>query len=378
MNPWKVERKRQAGGARNSAAVSVGAGSFGHVATGVLACLLLVPCLGGQDTSASQAPQTLAVINGQAITEDLLPASDQAQLQRMMTQVYAVQLRALHAVVDRKLLDAEAKRRGVSVEELLRTEVDAKVPDPSDAQVSAYYQASRAAMNQPLDQIKEQIRAGMKGVEIQKARTIYIGTLWQQAVNDGQLAVLMTPPKLDLPVDPARVRGESQAPVTIVEFSDFSCPYCRQAEPTIAAILEKYPGKVKLAYRDFPLSQLHPHAEMAAEAARCAGEQGKFWEYHDLLFVNYQKQSPSDLMDDARTLKLDEKQFETCVSSGRYKPQIERDVQIGSRGGVVATPAFFIDGTMVSGAQPAAAFEKIIDEELASSGKAALPGRNPE
>ena len=135
----------------------------------------------------------------------------------------------------------------------------------------------------------------------------------------------------------------------------------------MSELLAKYPGKVKVGYRDFPLKQLHPQAQLAAEASRCAGEQGKYWEYHDLLFASSTKQTREVLIEDARTLKLDDKEFDACLSSGRYKLQVDQDIQLGSRGGVVATPGFFINGTFVNGAQPSAAFEKIIDEQLSTS-----------
>ena len=331
-----------------------------------LACAGFTPLLSGQSASIAPAPQPLAMLDGQTITEAMLPSGEQVQLQRMQVQVYGVEMRALHAVVDQKLLNDEAKRRGISVENLLRTEVDAKVAEPSDSQVSAYYQASHAAMTQPLGQIKDKIREGMRNVEIQKARTIYIQGLWQQAVSGGQLALLLTPPILNLPVDPARVRGDAKAPVTIVEFSDFTCPFCRLAEPTVNQILAKYPGKVKLAYRDFPLRDLHPRAELAAEASRCAGAQGKYWEYHDVLFAS-QTQGIDDLIQDARSLHLDAGAFQACLSSGQFKPAVDQDVQLGNRGGVMGTPGFFVNGVFMSGAQPLEEFEKIINAQLAAS-----------
>jgi protein-disulfide isomerase len=222
-------------------------------------------------------------------------------------------------------------------------------------------------MKEPFDDVKGKIRQDLKDQEISKARVAYLQGLVQQAMNDGELVVLLSPPKVEVTVDPARLRGDPNAPITIVEFSDFSCPYCRKAESTMNELLAKYPGKLRVGYRDFPLKQLHPQAQLAAEASRCAGEQGKYWEYHDLLFASPNKQSREVLIEDARTLKLDDKKFDACLSSGRYKLQIDQDIQLGSRGGVVATPGFFINGTFVNGAQPSAAFEKIIDEQLSTS-----------
>ncbi len=152
----------------------------------------------------------------------------------------------------------------------------------------------------------------------------------------------------------------------IVEFSDFQCPYCQSAEATLKKLLAKYEGRVSLAYRDLPLKDIHPQAELAAEAGRCAGEQGRFWEYHDLLFQNQGKLNHDGLIEEARTLKLDEKQFDSCLSSDKYKTQIEEDRQAGLRAGVNGTPGFFINGNMVSGNQPQDSFEKVIEAELAT------------
>lgn len=331
-----------------------------------VAFALLPTCAVAQEANASQAPQPLATIDGLPVTDDQLPAADQAQLTRMMVQVYSVKLRALHTVLDQKLIAAEAKKKGITADELFKSEILAKVPEPTEDQVKAYYATRTEPNKAPYDDVKDKMRQNLKDLEVQKAQAAYIQGLWQQAAADGELVILMTPPKIEIAADPSRLRGDPKAPVTIVEFSDFSCPFCRKAEAIIAEVLAKYPGQVKLGYRDFPLETLHPQAELAAEASRCASDQGKYWEYHDLLFDSQDKQTSDALLDDARTLNLDDQKFAACLSSGSYKAKVDQDIQMGSRAGVVATPGFFINGRFVNGAQPAAAFEKIIDQELAA------------
>jgi protein-disulfide isomerase len=338
-----------------------------RVLLAAVAPVLLSPFTAAQDKGPTQAPATLAIIDSQPITEDQLPASDQSQLTKMMQQVYSVKMRALHAVVDQKLIEAEAKRKNVAPDELFRTEVVAKVADPTEEEIKAYYESRPEMKSQPYDSVKDKIRDGMKGVEISKVRTIYVQTLMQQAINDGELTLLIAPPSIEVSADPSRLRGDPKAPVTIIEFSDFSCPFCRKAESILTEVLAKYPGQVKLGYRDFPLETLHPQAELAAEASRCAADQGKYWEYHDLLFARPDKQTSDVLLDDAHTLKLDDQKFAACLSSGGSKARVDQDIQMGGRAGVVATPGFFINGTFVNGAQPAVAFEKIIDQKLAAA-----------
>jgi protein-disulfide isomerase/Tfp pilus assembly protein PilF len=172
--------------------------------------------------------------------------------------------------------------------------------------------------------------------------------------------------KTEVSFDPTRLRGSPHVPVIIIEFSDFQCPLCRKVQPTLKSLLAKYEGRVSLAYRDFPLRGMHGQAELGAESSRCAGEQGKFWEYHDLLFDNPDKLNQNGLLELARNAKLGEKQFDSCLSSGKYRSQVERDLQDGIRAGVMGTPGIFINGILLSGAQPEAAFEQVIESELAS------------
>ena len=339
----------------------------GLVLLASLTCAILPGVASAQEQTATSPAPPLARLDGQPIGETQLPEAERVQLSRMMQQVYGVQMRALHEVIDHRLIEAEAKKKGVSEEELFKTEVTSKVPDPTDDQLKANYESRNDLNTQPFDDVKDKIRKQLKEAEIQRARTQFVAALWLQAVNDGRLEVLLATPSLDLPIDPSRLRGDPKAPVTIVEFSDFSCPFCRKAEGILNEVMAKYPGKVKLSYRDFPLTELHPHAEVAAEASRCAGEQGKYWEYHDWLFANPDKQTHEALLAGAHALTLNDKEFTTCLDGGRFKAKIDQDIQLGSRMGVTSTPGFFVNGKFISGAQPATVFEKAIDKELADS-----------
>ena len=167
-------------------------------------------------------------------------------------------------------------------------------------------------------------------------------------------------------------RGNPKAPVTIVEFSDFQCPYCVRARPAVARVREVYGDKVRFAFRHFPLD-FHQQAEKAGEAAACAGEQGKFWEMHDLLWANSAKLQVPDLKAHAATLGLDAAAFGPCLDSGRYAHLVEGDLAAGQGYGVSGTPAFFVNGRPLVGARPFEAFAQVIDDELARQGLAS-PG----
>ncbi len=315
--------------------------------------------------SAQNSPTPIATVDGQPIYEEELMSVAGTRLLELRNQEYKAKSDALDQLVLKKLIEAEARKKGLTAEELLKQEVDSKIAEPSDDEAKGYYLAGKNQTTLPFDQIKSQVKRLLKTSEIQEARDKYAESLRAKA----DVAILLRPPQVEVGYDPGRLRGDPKAPVTIVEFSDFQCPYCKKAAATLKDVLAKYSGRVKLAYRDFPMRTLHPQAQLAAEAARCAGEQGKFWEYHDALFgADQPKLDEAGLTSTARSLGLDEKSFSSCLASGKFKAQIEQDVQDGTRAGVSGTPGFFINGVFVNGAQPEEAFTKIIERELGAAG----------
>jgi protein-disulfide isomerase len=160
--------------------------------------------------------------------------------------------------------------------------------------------------------------------------------------------------------------GPEGAPVTIVQFVDYQCPYCHRAQSTIDEILSKYPGKVQLVHRDFPLDG-HPQAMPAARASRCAGEQGKFWDYHRSLMSAKGPMDDADLKARAASLKLDPAAFSTCLASDRFDATIHAAFDEGTRVGVNSTPTYFVNGRMMTGALPFEEFREVVDSELERS-----------
>ena len=327
-------------------------------------CLALPLASFGQAAPQANSGDPVATVAGQSISEqELLEALGPQQLMQLRTQEYETKSKSLENLIRLKLVQAEAKKRGISAEKLIEQEVESKVANPSDGEVEAYFwgQSREGAR---FDDVKEQYRAALKKLKLLKARRVYADSL--RAKID--VAILLRPPSVDVAYDPSRVKGDPKAPITIVEFSDFQCPFCKKTESTLNGILTKYNGQVKLAYLDFPLREIHPHAQNAAEAARCAGDQGKFWEYHDALYADQSKLGGPELATHARALNLDEKSFQSCLDSGKFKSKVEADLEQGNKVGVAGTPGFFVNGIFLSGAQPAAEFEKIIDNQLALLG----------
>jgi len=302
----------------------------------------------------------VATIGDEVIYDDDLSHTIQGQLLPLRNQEYEIKKRALDNLIDQKLLESAAKKKNVSSEKLLEQEVDAKVQEPGDSEIEAYYLAQKDRLNRPLDEVKATLRQSLKQAKIQQLRQDYLKRL--RAEN--AVVVLLTPPKIQVGYDAKRLRGNPKAPVMIVEFSDYQCPYCRQVEPVIKDLLAKYGDKLSLSYRDLPLRQIHPQAEIAAEASRCAEEQGKFWEYHDQLFAA-PKLDHDALVEYARTLKLDDKQFDSCLTSEKHRAEIDQDLREATQAGITGTPGFFVNGVILSGSLPEGSFAKIIDEELA-------------
>ncbi len=181
-------------------------------------------------------------------------------------------------------------------------------------------------------------------------------------------------PKVDVEPGTLPILGSADAPVTIVEFSDIQCPFCKRfVDDAFVELKTKYidTGKVKLAFRHYPLTSIHPNAKKAGEAVECANEQNKFWDYHDLLFAKQDEWSQlasadavNSFVDYSGELGLDTAQFRNCLDSSKFQQKVEDDLAAGMDAGVDGTPAFFINGWRLTGAQPFASFEQLIEQEL--------------
>lgn len=318
---------------------------------------------------AKAADDALAEVNGVAITSGEVETSLAGQLSNLEEQIYNLKRQKVDALINDKLLDKEAAKRKLTVPQLLDAEVTSKVTLVTEQEVEKFYQDNKAQIKGDDPQIRERIRAFLQNQKLAARREEFLESLRSLA----NIVVNLKPPpaiRAEVSIEGAPVRGPANAPVTLVEFSDFECPFCKRAHPIIMQLLEKYAGKVKLAYRDFPLESIHPQARRSAEAARCAADQGKFWDYYDVLFNESPKLSPEDLKRYAAQVGIDGKKFEECISAGVHKSAVQNDLNEGNRLGVTGTPAFFINGRPLTGAQPLAAFARVIDEELARDGGA--------
>jgi predicted DsbA family dithiol-disulfide isomerase len=279
------------------------------------------------------------------------------QLLEMRSREYQLRSQAVEILIGRTLIEKEAKARGMSPEALDQAEVTAKAV-VTDAEVKTAYANNKARFASVAEATAlEQIRATLLQQRQTERRTAYTREL--RARYD--VRVLIEPFRVPVELAQAPVRGNPKATVTIVEFSDFQCPYCQRVRPTMTRLRELYSDRVRFAFRHYPLD-FHP------QAAACAGEQGKFWEMHDRLWDNPSKLQLDDLKAHAATLGLAAPEFATCLDSGRFAAAVESDLRAGQEYGVSGTPAFFVNGRPLVGALPFEAFQQVIEDELTRTG----------
>jgi protein-disulfide isomerase len=271
--------------------------------------------------------------------------------------------RGLEGYIIEKLVQAEAKKRGMANEDaLLKAEVEDKVAQPSDADVQKLYDQAKAGGQLPpevtIDQVKPEI---VKHLTDQSKRE-KAQALFNDLKSKAEMQILLPEKRVQVAAT-GPSKGPESAPVTIVEFSDFQCPFCSRANAAVDEVVKTYGDKVRVVFRHFPLS-FHKEAPKAAEASMCAADQNKFWEYHDKLFANQQALKVDDLKKAAADLGLDTARFNECLDSGKKAELVKKDMADGEKAGVTGTPAFFINGLALSGAVPAEEFKAIIDAEL--------------
>jgi protein-disulfide isomerase len=323
--------------------------------------------LAWRPAAAAKDGEVAAHVGNQTISiEEVDARAKQTPANRQLyEEMYALRKTALDALVAERLVELEAKKRGVSKEALLEQELTSKIAPVGDAEVEQFYNENKARMGgKALDEMKEPIRQ-------------YLGAQVQTQARQAMVARLSATTKVDVVLDAPRTpitinageptKGPATAPVTMVEYSEFQCPFCSRVGPTLKQVLETYGDKVRLVFRDYPLP-FHDKARPASEAAQCAHSQGKFWEYHDKLFQNQQALDADNLKKYAGEIGLDTAAFNQCFDEGKFKSVVDANQAGGEALGIQGTPAFFINGRFLSGAVPFEAFQQIIDEELRQRG----------
>jgi len=353
--------------------------------SGVLAAgiVLLTGALPGAGHDFAGNPQSrlsdsrvLALMDGEPVYESDLVKADAAAFQRLEQardkQIHEAQMqfaqahhdllaKELDERLDRRALELEAAARHVRPEALL---AEIKVSVVTDEEARAFYDARKGRTNQSYESLAGAIKQYLASQHNDAATRVFYDELRakhgiKSLLGPYRVTVAATGP----------VRGDKNAPITILEFGDFQCPYCREEEPVLQSLVREYPGEVKIVFRHLPLTHLHPDAEAAAEAAVCAERQGKFWEMHDAMFAHQDQLKADALTATAARLGLDKDRFADCLRDKAVQQVIQADVQAAADLGIDNTPYFFVDGRPVLGDIPKDQFEQIIGEELTALGK---------
>ncbi len=297
------------------------------------------------------------------VTTPIKPQLDQMLAEYLMGR-YDAEYQAAQQAMDEKLLEAEAKKRGMAaIEDLLKAEINDKVGKPTEAELAEAYEALKRKLR---GQSMEESRGILETAVTQKKQgeryAVYIGELRKSYKATVQLA-FPDVPRTEVSVDDDPFVGPADAPVTIVQFAEFQCPYCGKARESVDQVMANYEGKVKFVFRDYPLD-FHQNAIPAAVAANCAGKQDKYWPVHDAFMKNQAALAEGDLLRVARDAKVDMEAWETCRKDPAIEAEIRKDFEDGQKAGVTGTPAFFINGVFLNGAQPYEKFEAIVAAEL--------------
>ena len=290
-------------------------------------------------------------------------AQIKAQLEEVQSQVKEQEYMLRRKALTEVLFEMEAQAQGTSRNELVAREVTTKGAQVSDAEIDAFWESVKAGAR---GQTKAQMYEQLKLMVIQRKTESELARYQRDLFKKYGVALVGLQPhrkSVTIPAD-APILGDKNAPVTLVEFTDYQCPYCQQAQQYVDKVMAAYPGKVRLVYQEFPLD-FHGQAKPAGVAARCAGEQGKFWEMHRGMLLTPGPLDENDLSKRAASLGLDTSKFTACVISGKYDKTIQQSIDNGRSAGVTGTPMFFLNGRSFTGAQPFEYFERLIEEELA-------------
>jgi predicted DsbA family dithiol-disulfide isomerase len=326
----------------------------------LLSSVLTIPAADNDAARATSPESVLVEVDGVKITQAEFESKRPAALFQAHNNFYEAERKALDEFVSDYLLIRQAQKEGVTVPELLERHTNgAKFTPPSEETLRVYYEG--VDTTEPYEAVRDKIIEAIRTRRLAKARSAYLQSLRSEA----KISFLLSPPRAPISLKDTPVRGRADAPVTIVEFADYECPYCQQIQPVVDKLLSDYPGKIAFAFKDFPLPN-HAHAQKAAEAAHCAQAQGKYWELHDAMFTTHQLET-SQIKDAAKGLHLDSAAFNTCLESGAKSEIVKTHFEESQALGLPGTPAFFVNGRLINpnGTVSYDTLKNLVDEELA-------------
>ena len=325
----------------------------------VLACAVDEP-------PAASAPgaDVVARLGDEPVTESELEASAGGAVFKARQELFQARLSALQDLLFERVLEKEAAAEDSTPEAVLSARLEKHLTPPDEAQVERMFQQFRARLPEDEEAAKGQVRAYL----MQQSRQSAEARVREELFATYDVKVLMDPPRADVPVRPSDPsRGPADAPVTLVEYSDFQCPYCVRVQDTLDQLEERYGDRLRHVFKQLPLP-MHAQAELAARASLCAADQGEFWPLHDWLFANRSQLSRDSIVAAAVEAGVDEEPFSTCLDEERYAEQVAEDIEQARRYGITGTPGFLVNGRFLGGAQPLENFVEVIDDELRRAG----------
>jgi len=352
----------------------------------IIAVLFVVSC--GSALCAEKTPKSkelktpisrsLATVDGVAITEtqakmESADKLDSLELQNLRAKAiaarseYEILEEAVDRIIEDRLLQTEADKQHISKDELLSREIQQKVKEPTAEEVEDFYNQNKQRITKPKEEAVPQIKKYIKQQRETEVREEFFGKL----ESEHKVVRLLEPLRFNVDSPDRPTLGPASAPVLLVIFSDFQCPYCKRFSAAIKEVTKEYGDKVRVVFRQFPLTNIHPNAQRAAEASLCADAQGRFWDMHDLLFQNQNNLRDEDLKSRASQLGLNMTAFNSCFDTKRFGGKVNEDVRAGSAAGVEGTPAMFVNGRFLYGSRSAEEISQVIDEELAFKQKPA-------
>ena len=326
---------------------------------------ILIPNAAPPKNDAERA-RVLAVVNGEQLTSGQLEDSLQPLIYNVQESIYQLRKNQLELRINDTLLTQEAQKRKITTEALLAAEIDAKTKPVTEAEARAFYDQNKERVNGDFPQLKDQIVQYLQETQRRNLQAAFAEQLRQAATLQVNLRAPEAP-VLQISTDDQPSKGIPTAPVTIVEFTDFQCPSCAQAQPGLERLTAEYGDRLRLVVRDFPL-EIHANARKAAEAAEAARAQGKYWEYSALLFANQQALGVDKLKEYATRVGLDRAKFDAMLDSGQFADKVQRDYQEGVQLGVGGTPTFFVNGRITS-ERSYEGLKAVIEKALAEKGK---------
>ncbi len=307
--------------------------------------------------TAAESQTVVAMVGNQPITL--------SEIDKLAgNELFELREKTLDNLLAERVVGDAARAAGLSSDDYMRQQIESRVPLISVDEARAWFEQNKGRLpnglgEKPFDEIKDMVVQGLTSDKRRDSMDSFVEELKAKA----GVKVLLRPPKVEVAAEGPE-RGPKNAKVTIIEFSDFQCPFCSRGRKVLDEVVKSYGDKVRVVFRDFPL-EFHDKAQKAAEAGHCAHDQGKFWQMHDWMFDNQDKLEVEGLKAGARQIGLDGASFDTCLTSGKHAEEVKRHVRDGQKVGVRGTPAFFINGVMLSGAQPFDKFKTQIDHSLA-------------